>query len=92
MVSAVPEIQIDQVLVGNAQFRSQGLEVGNGVLIQPDRDGLLEVLDVGVLLTLHFCKIVMCSHFLYLQYASTSFLSAFLADIIRTTVSFSLKQ
>lgn len=42
MQGAVPQVEVDQVLIGHADLVSQGLEVGNRSLVQPDGDRLLE--------------------------------------------------
>ncbi|MBS1254735.1 MAG: hypothetical protein MAG581_00531 [Deltaproteobacteria bacterium] len=59
---AVPEVQVDQALIGHAELRGKRLEVGNSGFVQSHCDGLFELLDVRVLLTLHLVEVVMFSH------------------------------
>jgi hypothetical protein len=62
VLDAVPEVEVDQVLIRDPRLGRHRLEVGHDVLVQADRDRLLEVLDVGVLLTLHLGEVVVFSH------------------------------
>ena len=52
---------IDQGLIGYAGFFGQFLEVGNGVFIEPYRDGFLEPAEIWILDQLG--KIVVFTHF-----------------------------
>jgi len=58
----VAEVKIDQILVWHSQFGGEVFEIGHRHLIQPDGNGLFELLDVGVFSPIHFGKVIMCSH------------------------------
>ena len=60
--STISQIEINQVLIGHAEFCCQCLEIGDSALVQSDRDRLLELLDVGVFLPFHFAEVIMFSH------------------------------
>ena len=59
---AVPEVQIDEVLVRHSQLLGEILEISHGRRVQAYRDRLLQLLDVRVLLALHLVEIVVLSH------------------------------
>lgn len=74
---AIPQVEIDEVLIGYTKIGSQGLEVGYRVFVQADGNGLLEVLDIGVPDSLHFRKIVMSSHNVTTFWASSNVILCF---------------
>jgi hypothetical protein len=45
---AVPQIQVDEALVRNAHFLRNGLEVADGLFVEPNRDLLFELGCVGI--------------------------------------------
>jgi hypothetical protein len=59
---AIPEVEIDQVLVWHSQLSRESLEVGYRILIQPDGNWLFQAADIGIFSPLHFREVVMCSH------------------------------
>jgi hypothetical protein len=67
MNRTIAQVQIDQALIRDSRLLRQGLEVGNGVLIQSHGHRLLRILDVGVFTPFHLGKIIMVSHLLRLQ-------------------------
>src|ERR1017187_1966077 len=81
---AIPQEQIDEVLIGHPKFGGQFLEVVYRRNIQPNGDLALELIGVGVLAGLG--KIIFASH-RRLQYTSSSCLVARLAEISRITES-----
>lgn len=52
MDGAVSQIQIDEVLVGHAEFSREPLEVGHRRLVETNGNGLFESAAVGVPLSL----------------------------------------
>ena len=58
----VPQVEVDQVLVGHPEFRGQPLEVRHRRLVEPHRDRLFEHLDIRVPLAPQLAEIVMVSH------------------------------
>jgi hypothetical protein len=58
----IPQIEIDQVLVRHTHLRRKRLEIRHGRLVQPNRDRLLQMLDVRVSLPLHLREVVAVSH------------------------------
>lgn len=62
MNGAVPQVEVDQVLVRQAEFTAQILEVGYGAPVQANGDWLLQPGNVRVLLALHFGEVIGCSH------------------------------
>jgi hypothetical protein len=63
MNGAIPQIEVDEVLIREPRLYSHLLEIGNGVAIQANRDWLLETLDVRVLAPLQPGEIIVRSHF-----------------------------
>ena len=61
---AVPQVKIDQGLIGDTGFVGQRFKIFYGIFIQPQCDGLFQILYIRVFFTLHFRKIVMLSHVL----------------------------
>jgi hypothetical protein len=62
VLGAIAQIEVDEVLIGHAQFFGQFLKVGDRCLVQPDGNELLQGLDIGILFILHFVEIVMFTH------------------------------
>jgi len=60
MRRTIPEIQVDQALIGNAHLLGYAFEISNGVFIQTDRYLLGYVRCVWVLSGV--CEIVFFSH------------------------------
>jgi len=58
MDSAVPEVEVDQVLVRQACLGGKSLEVGNRVPVKADGHRLLEQFQVGVLSPGHLREVV----------------------------------
>ena len=50
---AISQIQIDEILVWDADFVGQPLEIGHSRFIQPNGDGLLQLPAVRIALPLH---------------------------------------
>src|SRR5688572_26290922 len=59
-LGAVPEVEIDQRLIGDVELLGEPFEVLDGRVVQANRDALLEAARIGVLLRLR--KIVVRSH------------------------------
>lgn len=62
MDGAVSEVQIDEILVGHAEFSCEPLEIGHRPFVQTNGDGLFKSAAIGVPLPLHPGKIILCSH------------------------------
>ena len=62
MQGTVPEIQVDQALIGHVELFGQRLEIRYGRFVKPNCDPLLKLLGVGILLPFHLAEIVMFSH------------------------------
>ena len=57
---AVPQVHVDQALIGHPSLHGQALEIGNGIKVKADGDLSLEQFRVGILLC--FGKVVILSH------------------------------
>ena len=62
---AIPEVQVDQALIGDAYLSGNGFEVVDALFVQADRDLLLELGCVGVFDCLG--KIVFGAHGVHLS-------------------------
>ena len=63
----IPQVEVNECLVGDAGFFGHGFEVFHGIVIQTDGDRLFSVFDVGVTFPLHIGEVVMFSHGRLLQ-------------------------
>jgi hypothetical protein len=59
---ALPQVEVNQVLVGNARFLGQALEVLDHVRSQPERHLFLQTLRVRVLPPRHLRKVMFFLH------------------------------
>src|SRR2546426_7441583 len=79
---AVPQIEVDERLVGNLELRGEPLEIRHRRRVESDRHRLLETTGVGVATALR--KVVFASHRCHLaSYCWRSTLVAFRAEMIR---------
>ena len=61
-IRAIPQVQVDQVLVRNARFLRQILEVLEDINTKSDGNLFLEFLGEGVLAALHRREVIFFSH------------------------------
>ena len=83
----IPQIQIDEILVGYSRLLRHLLEVLDNVNTQTHGNLLLEAIRVGILPPLHLREVVLLPHFPPPAYVLVSFFVAFRAEIILITDS-----
>lgn len=62
MHGAVAKVEIDQALIWDSHFFSDGLEIGDRITIQPHRDRLFQIFGVRVLTLLHLGEVIALPH------------------------------
>ncbi len=62
VVGTIPQIEVDQGLIGNTLGIGQGLEIVNGTAIDVDGDLLLEPTCIGIFPGIQFVDVVFVSH------------------------------
>ena len=68
VIGAIPQIEVDQGLVWNAFFVSQGFEVVDGAAIDVDGDLLFQTVCIGIFSGVQLVDIVFVSHKYHLKY------------------------